>query len=509
MAFRRREVAHPPITGTTTSTYVNSISEFTTLHNGSCSTDTETSLRIYPLVTAEESKDSKSLRVTFSRWRPLVRVTIMRLLSTRPSNSERNSNGSNDNGASTQKPEDNGRTTSPTKSLRSLFKEILLFAATAIILWRFRQKGSSLVQLSMTESTKKVEVTKNRTVTTTRPYSDANDKDVADNGGGIFFCGYEASALAQHLFPDYMKRYVGGLDISTHESLPYASLNKRTPNNKDILIYGMHGPCRESPNRFPGKVLFVNGEPSGPNMVLTTQLPGRQRGVDVYQIGLLPDTEHSVMIFHGAWNMMRLADNVWPTLWDPALKPINSGKYKGLAYLNRQCYPHREAAVNRISTIMTVFHGGDCKGMAATNPAHPSFQRMKNIPSERFWIHNRDAYSEYTFCMAMENQRTQHYMSEKIIMAFLAGCIPVYFGSDEIFDVFNKAAFVFYEINDPLPALKQLQELHTNQTAYQEMLQQPIMAHGDQSVRDYFSVSDQVGGGYLKAKLRKVMGLPT
>jgi Glycosyltransferase family 10 (fucosyltransferase) C-term len=509
MAFRRRENAH-------SSTYLNSITSSdlltATSHSGSCSSHSEVFIRRNPLATAEEDeKDSKSLRLRFVRWRPLVRVTIMRLLSARPTTSERNTstNGCHENGASTEKPEDIGNNTRPPKSLRNLCKEVLAFAAVAIVLWRYRHKGTSLVQLPMPETAKRVEFTQNRSVATTTPYNDANDKDINENGGGVFFCGYVNDAMAQHLFPDYMKRYVGGLDIDTHEYLSYASLNKRTPNNKDILVYGMHGNCRERTNQFPGKILFVNGEPNGPNMILTTQLPGRQRGEDVYQIGLLPDTDHSVMIFHGAWNMMRLNANVWPTLWDPALKPRNSGKYKGLVYLNRKCYPHREAAVNRISSIMTVFHGGDCKGMAAENPAHPSFKRMENIPAERSWFHNRDAYSEYTFCMAMENSRTQHYLSEKIIMAFLAGCIPVYFGSIEVFDVFNKNAFVFYEISDPLPALKQLQELHTNQTAYHEMLQQPIMAHGNQTVRDYFSVSDQIGGGYLKAKLRKVMGVPT
>ncbi|CAB9524370.1 Glycosyltransferase family 10 (fucosyltransferase) [Seminavis robusta] len=307
-----------------------------------------------------------------------------------------------------------------------------------------------------------------------------------NDGGGIFFCGYANYDMAQAFFPDYMKRYTGGLDSGTHDYLPYATQNKRLPDKKDILVFGLHGPCAVDARRFPGKVLFVNGEPNGPNMVLQLTLPGRSPGQDVYQIGLLPDTDHSVLIFHGVWNLMRLQPSVYQTLWIPDQKPVNSGKYRGLMYMNRQCYPHREAAVNRISSVMIVYHGGNCRGIAAKQPAHPSFQRMERVPTERFWAANRDVYSEYTFCMAMENSRTQHYMSEKIIMAFLAGCIPVYFGSTEVFQVFNKNAFVFYEIDDPLPALAQLQELHTNKTAYQEMLRQPIMANGTRRYESTF-----------------------
>ena len=108
----------------------------------------------------------------------------------------------------------------------------------------------------------------------------------------------------------------------------------------------------------------------------------------------------------------------------------------------------------------------------------------------------------------MENSKTQNYMSEKIIMAFLAGCIPIYYGSEQIFDVFNKEAFVFYDPQHPGPALQKLKVLAGNETAYQQVLNQHILANGEQTVRDYFSLSDEIGGGFLKHKLRKTMGLP-
>jgi hypothetical protein len=326
--------------------------------------------------------------------------------------------------------------------------------------------------------------------------------------GGIFLCGYENYKLAQEVFPDYVSRYKGGLDLQTHHSLGFTHPS-RPPTADDILVFGMHGPCHGDFKLFPGKVLLTEGEPDGDNIPESVTLAGRQPGEDVYQIGLLEDSEHSVLLFHGAWNMMRLDESIWPTLWDHSRKPINSGKYKGLMYMSANCQQHREQAVDRISAIMPVYHGGRCKGNGAIDPSNPSFHKMPNVPQGSHWSNNRDAYSEYTFCIAMENSLTQHYLSEKIIMAFLSGCVPIYFGSNEVFDIFNKDAFIFYNPQDPMPALEKLQMLVSNETAYQEMLhQQLILANGDQTVHDYFSVSDRIGGGYLKNKLRRTMGLP-
>ena len=357
-------------------------------------------------------------------------------------------------------------------------------------------------------TTKSTESTQERSDPTAMTKSEETKKDEA-NQGGIFLCGYEQSKIAQEVFPDYVRRYAGGYDNPTDTKLGF-NMPKRLPHRRDILIMGMHGECQSPIRDFPGKVLFVNGEPHGGNAATTTKLAGRAHvGDDVYQIGLVGDTDHTVYTFHGAWSFLRLEEDIWPTLWDHSRKPINSGKYQGLMYMNRNCQPHREEAVNRISSIMTVYHGSACKGQAAREPNNPRFQRMPAMPPDRVWTTNRQTYSEYQFCMAMENSKTQQYLSEKILMAFLAGCIPIYYGSDEVFDIFNKDAFVFYNPQDPAPALRQLQYLLQNETAYHDMLhQQPILAHGEDTVRNYFSWSDRIGGGYLKTKLRTVMGLP-
>jgi hypothetical protein len=111
--------------------------------------------------------------------------------------------------------------------------------------------------------------------------------------------------------------------------------------------------------------------------------------------------------------------------------------------------------------------------------------------------------------MAMENTQRQNYITEKILVAFLAGCIPIYYGTPQVFDVFTPHAFNYYNISDPQPALQQIQELATNATALAEMQhQQPILAHGDSTIQHYFSLSEEIGGGFFKHKIRTLMQLP-
>ena len=45
-----------------------------------------------------------------------------------------------------------------------------------------------------------------------------------------------------------------------------------------------------------------------------------------------------------------------------------------------------------------------------------------------------DALRPYKFCVAMENSEDDHYVSEKVYDALVAGCVPIYFGAPNILD---------------------------------------------------------------------------
>ena len=91
-------------------------------------------------------------------------------------------------------------------------------------------------------------------------------------------------------------------------------------------------------------------------------------------------------------------------------------------------------------------------------------------------------------------------------MAFWAGCIPIYYGTEAVFDMFNRRAFVYYDPARPQPALAQIVHLETNQTAYDAMMKEPILAQGTATVDRYFSLQDGMGrGAWLKQKIRDMV----
>lgn len=61
----------------------------------------------------------------------------------------------------------------------------------------------------------------------------------------------------------------------------------------------------------------------------------------------------------------------------------------------------------------------------------------------------------YQVCMAFENSNLEGYVTEKLPAAFFAGCVPIYWGHQSVFQIFNKDAFI-YAGNDPkdLPTIR-------------------------------------------------------
>jgi len=125
-------------------------------------------------------------------------------------------------------------------------------------------------------------------------------------------------------------------------------------------------------------------------------------------------------------------------------------------------------------------------------------------------MENHLLLQKYRFALVMENTKKDGYITETIINAFLAGCVPIYYGTQEIFDIFNSQAFIYYDIDSPQDALDRIAYLENNETAYMDMLKnQPILKNGTLTIKDYFSFSDDLGGGHLKKRIRNMMGIST
>mmetsp|Transcript_45130 Transcript_45130/g.68029 ORF Transcript_45130/g.68029 Transcript_45130/m.68029 type:complete len:101 (-) Transcript_45130:170-472(-) len=85
----------------------------------------------------------------------------------------------------------------------------------------------------------------------------------------------------------------------------------------------------------------------------------------------------------------------------------------------------------------------------------------------------------------------------------LYGTVPIWYGTHDIFDIFNEKAFIFYDVEDPETALEQIDYLNNNPEAYEAVLNEPILKNGQDTIDKYFSLMD----GELKHRIRsKILG---
>lgn len=321
--------------------------------------------------------------------------------------------------------------------------------------------------------------------------------------GTIYLCGFNRGRLVHLLFPEL-----------TQES--WIHFKSRGDANA-LLFLGVSGPCPRHTGRMTithtwvrkkwrGKTLFMLGEPNvreGESDVLIAK-----RG---YAIGSVRDGKKAVyvtflaMAFVGSYDVQQQ----WPQLFDHAYKPISSRTYFAI-YAASNCVDYREAAVDRLADIGIVHQGGGCGGQNGTRLVNQRRRQsvMRGSGADAAWTYNQVIFSRYRFCLVMENSYWWGYITEKILNAFLGGCLPIYYGTDEVFEMFNHRAFIYYNISDPEPALDRIRYLESNHTALEEVLRnEPILADGDKTIERYFSLSDDIGNGTLKRRIREMLDM--
>ena len=61
--------------------------------------------------------------------------------------------------------------------------------------------------------------------------------------------------------------------------------------------------------------------------------------------------------------------------------------------------------------------------------------------------------------------------------------------------------FIYYDIANPQPALDRVRELERDRELYLKMKALPILRDGEDTLRKFFSWSEDVGGGELRDKV--------
>ena len=175
-----------------------------------------------------------------------------------------------------------------------------------------------------------------------------------------------------------------------------------------------------------------------------------------------------------------------------------------MIYCNSNCQKHRQKAARKIASsgVISLRTGGKCQVKHGEPINLPEVFSNETISSHR---DNWKVYRNFKYCLVMENNRKDGYISEKLLWAYLGGCLPIFWGTPEVFDVFNRDSFLYY---DPHTIIRELSYLQQNHSAYLERINAPILANGSDTIQKYFSLADDIGAGHLKRQNRSMMGLP-
>lgn len=90
-----------------------------------------------------------------------------------------------------------------------------------------------------------------------------------------------------------------------------------------------------------------------------------------------------------------------------------------------------------------------------------------------------DFQKRYKFSFAFENMSAHGYCTEKIVQAFAANTIPIYYGDETVVQDFNPKAFInCHNYPDMNAVVEEIKRLDQDNAAYLAMLNEPIFAEG-------------------------------
>ena len=82
---------------------------------------------------------------------------------------------------------------------------------------------------------------------------------------------------------------------------------------------------------------------------------------------------------------------------------------------------------------------------------------------------------QYKFCLCYENDKDDGYVTEKLLHAKAAGCIPIYWGSSDAVKDFDPRGFI--QINDPSELIEKVKEIDKDEEKWFEMASIPALTN--------------------------------
>lgn len=139
-------------------------------------------------------------------------------------------------------------------------------------------------------------------------------------------------------------------------------------------------------------------------------------------------------------------------------------------------YSFREEFFDKLSRYIKVDSGG---------------RYLNNLENKEPVKNKLEFQRNYRFSLAFENSSLPGYTTEKIIDAWAAGTIPIYWGDPEVQKQFNPEAFLAVEGENDIDAvINKIIEINENEALYEKMVHQPIFT--EQQYRDYLRYDEDL-----------------
>jgi len=377
--------------------------------------------------------------------------------------------------------------------------------------------------------------------------------------GRLYACNWEG--IARYMFPDY--EFMGKFESETN-----------TADENDILVAALQpwGRCIDGGDEktsFAGKILYINAEFIGDPVSKAWNEKQKYPIQNIYQMGPYPKKRfadkgyedyhegHSIQVYQATLNFFSSiywdTNSETDTFFDPwkQLAEGNGGSHKhqgtpipAIIYIHRHCVSYRQKAAallaktfrdiavsgsnqvekpstntkNETAPSSFLHYGGDCQ-VEGGIPVPPAIREgWENKERSQFKSNYKTIYPRYKYCLVMENTKTDGYVTEKLLHALLAGCLPIYYGSKDVYKIFREDAFVYFNVSSPQPALREIRNLENNHTEYLRRTDRslPLLKatfNGDKlstaaTVDKYFSLFPSIGTGKLCREIHQKMGLP-
>jgi hypothetical protein len=109
-----------------------------------------------------------------------------------------------------------------------------------------------------------------------------------------------------------------------------------------------------------------------------------------------------------------------------------------------------------------------------------------------------EGLKDYCFHLVIENDKFDYFFSEKLIDAFITGCVPIYWGCPSIGKFFNEKGIITF---NTIPELEDLLNTSINSHTYDDIKQRGILEENMKLAQEYLYPEDYVYNNLLKELL--------